>query len=113
MDIDGQLVLDQALVDWKQLLTVQGLAVEIRKAAKASEPQLIDAALQFIERIPYGTGRQGEEPDKALWVFSTNCRDGIVGDLCKYDSVLAFKTVCAGGWNGQNMDIDPQLIHKL
>ena len=111
MDIDGQLVLGQALVDWKQFLTVQRFAVEIRKAAKASEPQLTDAALQFIERIPNGAGRQGEESNKALRVFPADCRDGIVGDPCKADSVLAFKTVRAGGWNGQNMDIDSQLIH--
>src|SRR6516162_3884289 len=113
MDVDRQLVSCQPFIDWKQLFAVQRFSVKIREAANAPQSQLVDTSLQLIERILNRGRRQGEKSDKALRIFPANCRDGIVRDPRKSSSIPFFETVRPRSWNGQNMDIDAQLIHVL
>ena len=54
-----------------------------------------------------------KNPIKRLGCFRQIAATASLAIFASADSALAFKAVRAGGWNGQYMDVDPQLIHML
>ena len=80
MEVNRQLVFRQPLVNRKQLFAIQSLAVEIGETAEAAQAELIDRALELIERRFDIAGRQGEKPDEAFGMRARDRRDGVIGD---------------------------------
>src|SRR5688572_10681240 len=76
MDIDRQLVFGDLFVEWKQLLSVERLAIEVGEATETSQPQLVHRTLQLIQRVLNGARRQGKEADEALGMIPAESSDG-------------------------------------
>src|SRR5690242_18321472 len=111
MDVNRQFVFRQALVNWEQLLAIQSLTVQISEAAETAQAELVDRALQLIERCLNIAGWQSEKSDEALGMLARNRRDRIVGNPGDLDSALALEPIGARRRDRQHMDVDAQLIH--
>src|SRR6516162_7340577 len=113
MNIDWQLVVYEPLINRKEFLTIQSLPVQIRETPKPAETEVVDRALQLIERCFNIARRQREKTDKAFGMAACNGGDGIVGSAGDFDRVAVLEAIGARSGNCQHMNINAKFIHVL